>query len=157
MFKRILNYFRDENIYQKMVNYKKDIPIEEMDTESKKHMVRKKVSSIIANINWICGDWILGNHFYSFSYYIDYDRTNFSCDTDMYFNINGYEIVFPNFNNTDINTEIIIYDIRELRSRLQEELKIFHTPNYLDIEYYIKLDKDLNNLGKKLIKQKIRG
>ena len=154
MLKRILNYFRDENIYQKMVNYKKHINIEEMDIESKKHIVRKKVSSIIANIDWICGNWILGDYFYSFSYYIDNDRTNFSCDTDMYFNINGYEIVFPNFNNTDINTEIIIYDIRELRSRLQEELKIFHTPNYLDIEYYIKLDKDLNNLGKKLMKQK---
>jgi hypothetical protein len=153
MLKRILNCFRDKNIYQKMVNYKENINIEEMDIESKKHIVRKKVSSIIANINWICRD-ILGDYFYSFSYYIDNDRTNFSCDTDMYFNINGYEIVFPNFNNTDINTKIIIYNIMELKSRIQEELKIFHTPNYLDIEYYIKLDKDLNNLGKKLMKQK---
>ena len=149
MLKRILNYFRDENIYQKMVNYKENINIEEMDIESKKHIVREKVSSIIANIDWICGNWILGDYFYSFSYCIGLD--------DMYFNINGYEIVFPNFNNTDINTEIIIYDIRELRSRLKKELKIFHSPNYLDIEDYIKLEKDLNNLGKKLIQQKIGG
>jgi hypothetical protein len=156
MLKKILNYFRDKNIYHKMVNYKEEVTIEDINIESNKNMVKKKVSSIIANIDWICSD-ILGDYFYSFSYYIDYDRTDFSCDTYMYFNINGYEIVFPNFNNTDIDTKIIIYDIRELRSRLKEELKIFHTPNYLDIEYYIKLDKDLNNLGKKLIQQKKGG
>jgi hypothetical protein len=114
-------------------------------------MVKKKVSSIIANIDWICSD-ILGDYFYSFSYCIGLSKVHLN--GDMYFNINGYEIVFPNFNNTNINTKIIIYDIRELRSRLKKELKIFHSPNYLDIEDYIKLDKHLNNLGKKLMKQK---
>ena len=133
MLKRILNYFRYKNIYQKMVNYKEDITIEE------------KASTVLDNIDYICRN-ILDDKFHSFSYCSDIDDT-------IMFVINGYIFNYENFKKIHLSMDFTIFNKEEVKEELSQ-CEIFKNPRLVNKNIYIKMNKDLKKLIKQLQQEK---